>query len=95
MRDYYENKIPSSTLESLDQYVLNGVDTGSFVQSVLSNDLFGAFARADKFNLAAMREIIAFVYNELPSTCYGSPEHYSEWIKRKREERKASEVGDD
>jgi len=95
MRDYYESKIPRSTLETLDDYVAHGLATGSFVKAVLSNDLFGAFAQGDKSNLAAIHEIIAFVYNEMPSTCHGSPKHYSAWLERKLAEREASEVSDE
>lgn len=82
--------IPEMTLNSLMLYVNEGVPTGSFLRSVLSNDLFGAFERADKENRDAIGLLVTYIYNEIPSECWGTREHYHSWLERKRNEREAA-----
>lgn len=72
--------VPKHTLSSLSHYVNLGIPTGGFLMSVLSNDLMGSFARADEHNLKAMKEIVSYIYNELPSNCHGSEKRYHEWL---------------
>lgn len=55
---------------------------GSFMRSVLTNDLMGAYGNADEENTAAMREWVRFLYNEAPSDCYGSMEKLRMWHER-------------
>ena len=40
--------------DSLQRYADQGVPTGGFLKACLSNDLYGAFARADAKNLTAL-----------------------------------------
>lgn len=82
--------IPEMTLNSLMLYVNEGVPTGSFLRSVLSNDLFGAFERADQPNRDAIGLLVTYIYNEIPSCCWGSREHYHSWLERKRNERETA-----
>ena len=72
--------IPERTRESLVLYVEHRIQPGHFLTAVLENDLFGAFNRADDENTAAMRHIVAYVYNYLPSGCWGSPRKVSAWL---------------
>jgi len=72
--------VPKHTLSALSHYVNLGIPTGGFLRSVLSNDLMGSFARADDFNLKAMKEIVSYIYNELPSNCHGSADRYLDWL---------------
>ena len=81
--------IPEMTLQSLTLYVNEGVPTGSVLRSVLSNDLFGAFERADQPNRDAIGLLVTYIYNEIPSCCWGSRELYHQWLDRKRNEREA------
>ena len=64
--------IPSHTLAALNRYVEHKLAPGGFLTAVLSNDLFGAVARADSENLVALPDIVKYIYNELPSDCWGS-----------------------
>ena len=64
--------IPAHTRDALDRYVQHKILPGGFLVSVLSNDLFGAVARADSENLAALTDIVKYIYNELPTGCWGS-----------------------
>ncbi len=81
-------KIPETTLESINLYVTDGVDPGGFVVSVLENDLKESFARADLDNRAAMFEIVNYCYNRIPSTCWGSPDRVDAWMVDKAKNRK-------
>lgn len=71
--------------EALDQYAATGMPLGSFLMSVLKNDLTQAVGRADDDNLRGIREIVQYVYNELPGTCWGSPDEVKAWIKKHQE----------
>jgi len=77
------NKIPRAVKESLDRYVYHRIPTGGFLYAVLTNDLFEAVGRADDCNLACLPEICSYIYNEVPSTCWGSPEAVQLWLESK------------
>jgi hypothetical protein len=65
--------------EALDQWAEQGRPVGHFLTAVLSNDLFRAIGYADDENLSAISAIVAYVYNELPSGCWGSPRKVESW----------------
>ena len=73
-------EIKKSTLDSLKRYVENRIPTGDFLYAVLTNDLMEAMGRADNENREALFEICGYVYNEMPSTCHGSPEKVAKWL---------------
>jgi len=75
-----------STKETIDNYVKHGLEPGGFVYSVLCNDLFGAIGRADSQNKRDLEEICRYVYNDIPSNCWGSSEIVEAWMKKKSEE---------
>ena len=77
--------IPGHIKASIDRYVKDRVPTGSFLHAVLTNNLFRAVARADNENLSHLPEIVTFVYNEIPSACWGSPEKVKEWLANRPE----------
>jgi len=79
--------IPEFTKHQIDQYVAHGICTGSFLTAVLENNLIQAFACADEDNLANMFHIVSYVYNHVPTACYGSPEKMAAWREMKRKER--------
>ena len=72
--------IPKYTLDSLTRYVEHGIPPGSFLCAVLENNLFSAINRADRDNLAALPEIVKYIYNELPSFCWGNAKSVSDYI---------------
>jgi len=78
--------IPESTKGTIDNYVKHGLEPGSFVKAVLSNDLNSAFGCADGINTICMRAIVAYVYNYIPNTCHGSPEIVRGWLDKFRGE---------
>ena len=75
--------IPAHTKAALDRYVNDRIMPGGFLTAVLSNDLFGAVAHADRSNLEALTEIVKYVYNELPSGCWGSKDIMWRWVENK------------
>jgi hypothetical protein len=84
MADYRDQLwlIPSHMRDGVSLYVEQGIEPGSFLYSVLSNDLKGSFLRADEMNKRAMVQWVEFVYWHLPSECQGSPEKVDAWIER-------------
>lgn len=74
--------MPNHLIESLHRYVTERVETGSFLRSVLENDLCEAVCRADHFNFPLLPVIVRYVYNELPLPCWGSKEKVAAWLKK-------------
>lgn len=68
--------------EKLRLYLEHGIEPGGFLMAVLSNDLVGAFSKADNENLQILDEIVKYVYNNLPSNSWGSREIVSTWLKK-------------
>jgi len=64
------------------RYLVDGIEPGDFVFSVLSNDLKGAFQQADHENTAAMKEHVTLCYWHLPADAQGSREKVIAWIKK-------------
>jgi hypothetical protein len=76
----YEGKVPTHILENLVAWGKKQHRVGDFLTAVLSNNLFEAYKRADEESAAAMRDIIKFIYNRLPNSCWGSPQAVHDWI---------------
>jgi len=74
-------------IESLQRYVEHRIPTGSFLRAVLENNLSEALGRADEHNRGRIFEIVQYVYNELPSNCWGSKEAVTNWLNPKRHKR--------
>jgi len=72
--------IPQYTLASLTRYVEHGIPPGSFLCAVLENNLVRSVGRADRENLAALPEIVKYVYNEIPSNAWGNSKSVSDYI---------------
>lgn len=67
---------------------------GSFLESVLSNQLTQAFQCADDENLEALPHIVAWVYDTMPSTMCGSPQAYATHLTSMRVKRDTAFVMD-
>lgn len=72
--------IPPLLLDGLYRYVDDKIPTGSFLNAVLTNNLTETFRRADHESAAALKEILAFVWWELPSNVWGNPKVVKEWL---------------
>jgi len=74
--------IPVHTKAALDRYIEHKMLPGGFLIAVLSNDLFGAVGRADRENLAALPDIVKYIYNELPAGSWGSNDIIWRWVEQ-------------
>jgi hypothetical protein len=72
-------RLPVSILFGLRRYGHCHVPVGGFLTAVLANDLFESVCRADEDNYAALRSIVNYVYNCMPSPCHGSREKVAAW----------------
>lgn len=83
----YSN-IPESTINTIENYVRHGLEPGSFITAVLENNLVEAIGRADSYNLVVIRDIVRYVYNEIPSESWGSRDAVVNWLFKVRKEKK-------
>lgn len=77
--------MPESLIASLSRYSTEHVATGGFLKAVLENDLCEAVCRASESNFQLLPVIVRYVYNELPSPCWGSKEKVAAWLKKDEE----------
>lgn len=85
----YFKAVPPDTLQSINRYVRFGEPVGGFLTAVLENNLVQSFNRADERNIAAMFDIVSYLYNHCPLDCYGSPAKVEAWYKQHRDAREA------
>lgn len=78
MTERYE--VPGYMRHSLAEYVIGHKPVGDFLEAVISNNLYGAYAHADGTNVKHVGAYVAYLYNVAPSKCWGSPEKYKAWI---------------
>lgn len=81
MRQIDYSALPNHMQDGFRLYIEKGVPMGSFGQAFLSNDLMGAFSRADIINRNQMFELCVWLRNQAPIGCHGSPERVDEWVK--------------
>ncbi len=72
--------IPEHMHEGIRTYVEQARPPGDFLRALLSNDLQRTLRHADSENLAALGDWLMFVWNYVPSNCWGSPEIVAKWL---------------
>lgn len=85
LHDY--DQIPAHTMDALNRYVNDGLPPGGFLTAVLENDLRGAVQRADDTNLPVIPIIVGYLYNRVPSHCWGGPGTVEEYCEKVRDTR--------
>jgi len=70
--------------EALKRYVKMGIKPGGFLTAVICNDLLGAVGSADSFNKSHIPEYVEYLFNEVPGSCWGSPEAMQSWMEKFR-----------
>lgn len=80
MQEINYSRLPEHTRDGARLYIEKGTPPGHFMTAVLSNDLMGAMGRADDINRHRIFDICAFLHNEAPIGCFGSPERVKDWI---------------
>jgi hypothetical protein len=66
----------------MQRWIEAGIQPGSFLSSVIANDLKEAFRCADDQNAAGMRGIVSWFYNQCPMTAWGSVAKAEAWAAR-------------
>lgn len=77
--------IKPEMIEGLLRYRDHHIQTGSFLQAVLENNLKEAVGRADSENQWALCSIVSWCYNNLPSGSWGNPERVRDWLTKKED----------
>lgn len=71
--------VPEHDWDGLVAHVMTGRPVGSFLTSVLENNLMEACMRADNSNRHALPALAGVLYDHTPSGCHGSPERVRAW----------------
>jgi len=70
-------------MPGLQRYFDHHIETGSFLRSVLENDLRSACARAaDVGTRWALFELVTYIELSAPEECWGSPEKVKAWLSK-------------
>lgn len=72
--------LPADVVEDLAAYIKHRRHVGGFLRAVLENDLMAACGRGDDASLAALPACVAFLYNNAPAACFGSPGKVQAWL---------------
>jgi hypothetical protein len=75
-------KLPDHIQNGMYQYVKFGTIPGSFLKAVLENDLQLAFRFAERDMVPHIKDIVDYLYWEVPGPCHGSPEAVQAWCKQ-------------
>lgn len=78
--DKHIEMIPHHMRDSVYGYVFNKLEPGSFLTSVLCNDLKGAVSSADQINKMCLVEWAQFMMWAMPSGAQGSISKVREWL---------------
>lgn len=80
IRDREQFALSDQNIESLLNYTNFRIPPGSFMRSVLENDLLGALGRADVWNRRKLFEYCEWLWNYAPPESFGSPEKVDRWL---------------
>lgn len=72
--------VPQHLRSALVRYVNDHDTVGDFLTAVLENNLRGAMMFADIESRAGLYALVKWLFNEVPSTCWGSEEAVKVWI---------------
>jgi hypothetical protein len=65
--------------EALQRWIDFGIPPGGFLTAVLTNDLREAIGSGDDGAIDNIPHIVAYLYNDCPSDCWGSLEKAQAW----------------
>lgn len=74
------SSLPEHMQDGMRLYLENRIGPGSFLTSVLANDLRGACERADHINRYRLYDIVSWLYNYAPGNSWGSRESVNKWL---------------
>jgi len=82
--------IPPYMMRCITEYVEDHIPPSGFLRAVLQNDLTEACSRADSVNIRILGAYVAYLYNEVPAICWGSPAKVAAWLERGRSAKEES-----
>ena len=88
-----KDEIKPAVLAAITRWVENGTPTGGFVRACLENNLSEAVIAADDENLKALPQIVLYLYNDVPWSCWGSPDKCAAWAGKKARLREVKSDG--
>ena len=56
------------------------VPPSGFYRAILANDLFSAVDKADDINVNLIPQIVRYIFNNVPMSCYGSYTKVDKWL---------------
>jgi len=74
--------LPEHMQEPMQLWVERGIEGGGFLMAVLCNDLMRALGKADSTNIKRLEDYGRFLYNEVPSECFGSRAKVVAWAEK-------------
>jgi len=75
--------LPQHLQPGIRRYLEHGIMPGSFLCSVIDNDLGGAVCRAAGISLEEVKAVYLFFYNYCPSDSHGSKAKRLMWVDKK------------
>lgn len=65
----------------IERYLKHRIAPGSFLRSVLENDLMGAVGHADEESARELKALVQWLWQEMPSNLWGTKERVVAWLK--------------
>jgi hypothetical protein len=78
---WFDSNVPEHTRKALEDYFIHGYQPGSFLTSVLANDLLTASCRADAQNKQCLGYIAEWIVHNSPVGSYGSYDAVYSWCR--------------
>lgn len=78
--EYRGMKMNDLCIQGLKNYLYYKIPVGSFLYSVLINDLKGAVAKADGYNIHNIPAYVVFINRYFPYGSWGSEEVVDNWM---------------
>jgi len=71
--------LPGYMEDGVKNWVVDGIEPGSFLCALFANDLMSACGQADDINRHLIFQWAGLLYNDVPSECKGSWQRMDEW----------------
>lgn len=62
--------------------IMDGARRGSFLMSLMRNELVQSYQHADDENRAALEDWVRWLYNEVPGNAWGSAAAVQAWMEK-------------
>jgi hypothetical protein len=79
-----QGPIPTHIMPGIARYLAEGIVPGEFLTAMFTNDLRGVMQHADEQNMENLPAIWSFLYNNIPSSAWGSRERMAKWVEERR-----------